>query len=157
MNEPYSTFDICKALEIPKERFREWMIRGFVQPSIYLAQRQGEKSLFSKQDVYTVALFKHLIEKCHLPREEAGRFIKSWLAKVEDKSPALYNILIFRLYDNEIAFVLYFSMHGMPVEDLRAYEAIRFRATEEVHDKPWDAILIVNFEKILKEVDLALS
>ena len=30
----YSTIDISKALNIPRERLRDWMVRGFIKPSL---------------------------------------------------------------------------------------------------------------------------
>jgi hypothetical protein len=38
MRDDFSTFDINKALEIPRERLRDWMVRGLDEPSV---QAQG--------------------------------------------------------------------------------------------------------------------
>jgi hypothetical protein len=61
MKNEFTTFDIMKALEIPRERLREWINRGFVKPH-QSADGQGTKAIFTRSDVYAVALFKRFIE-----------------------------------------------------------------------------------------------
>ena len=56
MIDTFSTLDIVKALRIPRERLRDWMNNGFVVPTI-LSQGQGTKAVFTRGDIYLVALF----------------------------------------------------------------------------------------------------
>ena len=70
----YTTFEICKKMGIRKERFREWIDRGYIKPSIQKASGRGTKNLFSKNDLYTIALFNYLIDR-GFSREEVSRRI----------------------------------------------------------------------------------
>jgi hypothetical protein len=60
---------------IKRERLKDWMERGFVEPSIQKAEGQGTKNLFSIFDLYTIMLFKTLI-KYGFSRQDAGFRIK---------------------------------------------------------------------------------
>lgn len=73
MRNEYSTLDIVKALEIPRERLRDWMNKGFIKPTIP-AEGQGTRAVFTRSDVYAVALFQNLIE-VGFKRSQASDFI----------------------------------------------------------------------------------
>jgi len=74
MKNDFSTFDISKALRIPRERLRDWMVRQFVEPSIQ-AEGAGTRAVFDRTDVYLVALFEDLLEG-GLSRSMAAIFTK---------------------------------------------------------------------------------
>ncbi|MBW1716551.1 MAG: hypothetical protein JRJ77_12135 [Deltaproteobacteria bacterium] len=158
MQEKYSTLDICKILDIPRERFREWQVRGFIEPSIQKAEGQGTKALFSRFDLYYIALFKHLIEKCRLPRENAAIFLRKFKEKTIDRHPATFRIFIFIQLDGEIKGVKSLGHLLYPIDSIHALEQIMYQVKEEIGLRPqWDTMTIVNFEKILKEVDSAIE
>ena len=69
----YSTLDITKALSIPRERLRDWMVRGFIIPSLPSTSK-GTIAIFTKDDVLCVALFQKLIDLGY-KRENAGEYI----------------------------------------------------------------------------------
>jgi len=71
MRDEFSTLDIVKALDIPRERLRDWMNKGFVKPTTP-AEGQGTKAIFTRGDVYCVALFQRLLE-VGFKREDASR------------------------------------------------------------------------------------
>ena len=98
LTEEFSTFDIVKALEIPRERLRDWMNRGFVIPT-QKAQGQGTKAIFSREDVYAVALFQNLIQR-GFKRKEASNIVNEWL---HFDALELFSYLVFR-YENIDAF-----------------------------------------------------
>jgi hypothetical protein len=62
MERDYTTFDIIRALNIPRERLRHWLEEGLVHPSIQKAKGVGDKALFSYQDVVAIALMANLID-----------------------------------------------------------------------------------------------
>lgn len=62
MRDDFSTLDICKALEIERERLRSWMKEDFIEPTIP-AEGAGTRASFTRRDVYMVAVFKALLEK----------------------------------------------------------------------------------------------
>jgi len=61
MKDNFSTFDIVKALDIPRERLRAWMKLSLIQPTI-AAGGKGKKAVFTRQDVYWLELFRQLVE-----------------------------------------------------------------------------------------------
>jgi hypothetical protein len=77
MENEFSTLDIVKALQIPRERLRDWMNRSFIEPSVP-ADGQGTKAVFTLHDVYGVALFRALIDN-GFNRETSSRFVKDFI------------------------------------------------------------------------------
>jgi DNA-binding transcriptional MerR regulator len=74
----FSTLDIVKLLDIPRERLRVWIDKGYIKPSLQTAEKQGEKHLFSVVDLYTIEIFKYLIERGY-NRERASEFTQEWV------------------------------------------------------------------------------
>jgi DNA-binding transcriptional MerR regulator len=70
MKDNFSTFDVLKIFKISRPRLREWMVRGFIKPTIP-ANGQGTKALFTKEDIYKIALFIRLI-KVGFKRKQAS-------------------------------------------------------------------------------------
>ena len=58
----YTTPELLKAVDIKRSRFQQWLDYGYVDPSVKNASSQGDRHLFSLKDIYTVAVFKSLIE-----------------------------------------------------------------------------------------------
>jgi hypothetical protein len=73
-SKTFTTSNITK-LGIKRERLKDWMERGFIEPSIQKAEGQGTKNLFSIFDLYTIMLFNTLIEY-GFSRQDAGFRIK---------------------------------------------------------------------------------
>lgn len=76
MMESYSTVDIERIINIQRPCFREWQIRGYVQPSIEQAKGRGTKNRYSRQDIYKIYLFKALIDS-GLSREKAAMIVRT--------------------------------------------------------------------------------
>ena len=83
MRQEFSTLNIVRALDIPMERLREWMVRGFIKPS-RPSEGQGKKAVFTRADVYMVALFRELLNK-GLSRKVAAAYIKVMPRMVDDQ------------------------------------------------------------------------
>lgn len=66
----FSTFDVLRILAIKRGRLVEWMRGGFVPSGIQVAWGERSKTVFGIFDLYTIALFKQLIE-LGICREEA--------------------------------------------------------------------------------------
>jgi hypothetical protein len=56
MDEFFSTFQAIKVLGIQYGRLREWVGRGYINPTVK-ADGQGTRSLFSRYDLYVLKLF----------------------------------------------------------------------------------------------------
>lgn len=55
-----STTMLCKRITIPRERLRDWMVRGFIAPTVK-SKKQGNASLFNVYAIMGVLLFDKLI------------------------------------------------------------------------------------------------
>lgn len=79
MKTEFTTFEIAKALGIPRGRLREWIEGGFIKPS-KSAEGQGTKSLFSKSDIYSLVLFGKFIDY-GIDRKVAGNLLAELIAE----------------------------------------------------------------------------
>jgi hypothetical protein len=207
MRDEFTTFDIVKALDIPRERLQDWINREFIKPSIP-AMGQGTKAIFTRDDVYSVALFKSFIEQGYnrlmagvncKKFTKYGRlkyykrfFFAIWKGKgsifkadveyindPEEMSPRMKKVYwrhqenVKRLeesYDEELRLDMYID-EDLLEEYAFKYGRHRYKEPQEViqsffkDGKPkslgdkgeWDHLVIVNFEKIRRNVDMALS
>jgi len=160
LKQEFSTFDIIKRLNIPRERLREWMKRGFIEPTTR-ASGIGTKAVFTLQDVYKVLLFKHLVEIGFM-RETAADFIKN-LDIVELLSG---DYIGFRVGKDKVPWsntnVVYFFMNkhqilqisdGMPA----GWYNIRNKVKKFASEHEYDDLIIVNYRKIRQRANAALS
>lgn len=60
MIDDYSTIDIQNILGLPRERFREWILKGFVCPSVP-SSGQGSRASFTRENIYMVEFLHRLI------------------------------------------------------------------------------------------------
>lgn len=163
----FSTLEICRSLKIPRERLREWMVRGFIRPSIREAKGTGTRAIFSRGDVYGVSLFKRLIEG-GLSRERAGEYVNVWLASYGNLTSvarmAAARYIIFRRYlkkDGKTVIDierLGISSHmDWKINLDRGATVYTNIGTTREPDHNWDDVLIINFAKIIEDTDSALS
>jgi hypothetical protein len=160
----FSTLEICRALHIPRERLREWIIRGYIKPSIKEASGSGTKSIFSRWDVYSIALFMELIESGY-SREVASKHIKTF--QDERKKDVLY-IEFRRFSENQSivdwkkgkkhSAVFIFSENNPEALDLSIGAPAGWRdSLMSSGYSEWDQVLLVNYKKIREYVDKALE
>jgi hypothetical protein len=74
MKKGFSTKELTQVTQITRARLQEWYARGWVTPSLYEANQPGKHHVWSRADVYSVALFKQLTES-GLARKVIGEFI----------------------------------------------------------------------------------
>lgn len=70
----YSTFDIVALFLLTRARLQEWIARGFIVPSVEKSVSRGTRNIFSRNDLYLIAVFIHLLEH-GMHRELAAKFI----------------------------------------------------------------------------------
>lgn len=153
----YSTLDIVKALNIPRERLRDWMIRGFIKPSLP-STGKGTIAVFTKADVFGVALFGKLLEK-GFKREMAAEYIEMVL------SQNIYKALNFILFKSLIRD----GKRVVEIEEQIGKSSLKVEIDEKGNAKvisgpfenpiaeEWEDIHILNVGNLFKEVDAALS
>jgi len=152
----YSTLDIVKALNIPRERLRDWMIRGFIKPSLP-STGKGTIAVFTKADVFGVALFGKLLEK-GFKREMAAEYIEMVL------SQNIYKALNFILFKS----VIRNGKRVVEIEEQIGKSSLKVEIDEKGNAKvisgpfenpiaeEWEDIHILNVGNLFKEVDTAL-
>ena len=159
-----STLDIVKILEIPRERLRSWMKEGFVQPTVP-AEGQGTKAVFSRHDVYAVALFRDLLG-AGFRREIAASHMGEF-SKVFHKS---YELVLYR----QTVLPGGCMMHCAPIiitgNNNFAVMSGEVSFTSDVHESreiteamksvndisQWDNFFAVNMRKLKSRVDTQL-
>jgi hypothetical protein len=87
MRNEFSTFDIVKALGIPRERLKDWMNNGFVKPTVP-AEGQGTKAIFTRVDLYLTELFRDLLNK-GFKRDRAADFTRKISERLKWKKEGL--------------------------------------------------------------------
>jgi hypothetical protein len=146
----FSLKEVTDGLKIPRERFKEWVLRGFVTASIQ--QKQGARTFnsYTEKDIYAIALFKHLVEHARLPRE----FSRWMVEKAREHS-----------WEN-IEFVT--ITHDPPHSDVGFYRAYDYaedgeepvpgttRIRLEIPNS-YDTLYIINLKKIMDQVKAAFS
>jgi hypothetical protein len=73
-NNEFTTFDFDKKLGIQRNLLAQWIMRGYIAPSVTRAKGLGTRNLFSRNDAYRIVLFKKLVET-GIRREEAKHYI----------------------------------------------------------------------------------
>ena len=179
MREKFSTLDIVKALGIPRERLRDWMNNGFIIPTIS-SRGQGTKAVFTRNDVYLVALFTDFLRK-GFKRYNASHLVgRAGLILKNEPSKSLVYLIIFFMKNHDPSVMvkpIYDPLtrwdridlrwngrissqqivgnrnNAQKENDLTAKETRQMTSTTQV----WENIHIVNFKTLKKGVDLQLS
>ena len=184
VREEYSTFDIKRKLGIKIDRLKDWMNRGFIEPSIQKASGQGTKNLFNRFDLYMIKLLEYLINR-GFSRKESARIVRElvkgtgYLIHPEWSSDKKKEIK--ELYDKELkrarsANYLQISRLNQPsfspaddectrlktINDERGVAVIDlvdslYGFNNKEYILNWDDILIINFKKIRDQVDAAIA
>ncbi len=156
MNEHrFTTFQVSKGLGIKYGRLREWIDRGYVEPSIQKAAGAGTRSIFSLFDVYLVKLFDFLIDR-GFSREDAATRIKAlaedfrgeFTLAPHDTQEFRVNFIALGREKDSIMVIHRWTLgeKGSAVKDIE--EPLSSLLTEESDDQ-----YIVNFKKIRDDVD----
>jgi hypothetical protein len=164
MRDEFSTLDIIKLLDIPRERLRSWMKEGFVQPTVP-ARGQGTRAIFSLHDLYGVSLFNDLLG-AGFRREAAASHLRQY-SRVFHKN---YELVLYR----QVALSGGCMMHCTPVIvtgsntfAVMSGEASFTGKVLETDEKAaaiksmndinrWDIFFVVNIKKLKQKVDTQL-
>jgi hypothetical protein len=150
MRQEFSTLDIVKALDIPRERLREWMNRGFIEPS-QPAEGQGTKAVFSRDAVYRVALFRELLNK-GFTRKKAAAFLRinPLLQVVDQPTYLVFSFGDFGFSDSAVG-----VRRITDDDELAAY--FKTREYLQTSSAELSGLLIFNYYGLRSKVDRALE
>lgn len=151
MKKSFTSFEIGKALNIKRECLRDWITRKFVTAEVPAAGH-GTKAIFSQNDVYGVALFRFLIDHHGFSRTVAADYVKDFVKKESNEYK-----------DYKTKYIMFLDNHTAIQWGRGDYKINLETGCPEVMGQPiglphkWDAITVVNFEKLRNEVDKALE
>jgi excisionase family DNA binding protein len=173
----YSTTEVCEALGIKYGRFREWIDRGYITAT-RRAEGSGDRTLFSRRDVYLVALFNYLIVVEQFEREVAGAWVqgvKNYLnaARTWDQVSENAFLILNRKRENldgqkfkSVLALMAESRQNSKAQvsvvsesmmrDRSIYDVLSYKGFYERWDD-FESLTIVNFRKIRELVDSKLG
>jgi hypothetical protein len=153
----YSTIDISKALNIPRERLRDWMVRGFIKPSLPSTSK-GTIAIFIRTDVVCVALFMKLITK-GFKRDAAAEYVELLIEKPGLTNSINFIILKSVVRNSDLEVASFFSYGTNPLNlHIDKDRNVNTSFTDRIIEADeWDDIQIINVVNIIKEVDAALA
>lgn len=159
MREKFSTFDIIKALDIQRERLRQWLKYGLIRPSIQKAGGQGTRALFSYRDALVIALFRDLIE-LGFDRLNAISHAHTLVSRLNDIPT--YTIIQYNVRRGAKPVN---TKTGKPDKTKKTIVSSMILPQPEKinladynnHSAEWDYFMVLNLGKFKKEIDIALS
>jgi hypothetical protein len=135
----FTTFDIREKLGLKIDRLKDWMQRGYIEPSIQRADGIGTKNIFSLFDLYLIKLFHHLVSERGFSRENAGTVIRD------------INKEKIKIQSRPLIFI------GIPGMGKKAFGFNDLSRVEHITDMKDIDILIVNFSVIQEIVNDAIE
>ncbi len=164
MRDEFSTLDIVAALKIPRERLREWMNREFVKPS-QAASGLGTKAIFSRNDVYAVALFEKLLEIGY-KREDAAKELDLFYRHFTDGTKAILLLRGIKKQDKVIRqAVTFLPEHKVFSVDLDTGKSPGAEKDPnktkmfgwDLIDCEWDVMTLINLRRLREKTDARLG
>ena len=170
--ESFSIKQVVEILDLPRERFKEWVYRGFVSPSVQKASGPGTANLYNRIDLYSIELLNRLVKR-GFNREVAANYTKqvvAWLTPIQpEKTPEKKVIIAFinrpagfdKIYDKKgkeqrfsdfriiTGKALNYSFSDLLVTLKDALPPSRYDTSEI----DFDDIVLVNFSRIRDYVD----
>jgi hypothetical protein len=171
----YSEVDIAKRLGIPKERLPDSISRCFVFGCNLDAAGQRKGAIFSRVEVYGIALSEYLVKERLFPLEKAEKFTRLWLQTIDGVASTTRNSLIEQQKKSDFCNVLIFmnistgegkELSCEPVgifgrkeaeEGYHFFKALGKILKNKLKDRPWSDLYIVNIGRIKRQVDAQLS
>ena len=133
-----------------------WVRSGYIKPSIMETQGSHFIGLYDLLDIHSVGLFKYLIEKTRLSRDDASEYTKKWLqfARKTQRHVVYENdYLVFTKIRNEVTVI---PLSGNPknlcnkeMPNLSCFIDI----SPQIKEIDLDRAIIVNFKEIKDYID----
>jgi hypothetical protein len=183
--DEFTTFDIIKALGIPRERLQDWINRDFIKPTIP-AEGRGTKAIFTRSDVYKIMLFQKLIgmgfnrinastiswySPSFIPKKHTSTgylrmvikyFVEEGEPAVEVERPFVDEGIGLSLKTGQFVSI---GVDGSDPEPMfvdldgqRDLEQERIWKEESKRiAEEWESVIVINLDRIVQKVDMALS
>ena len=147
-----------KALNIPRERLKDWMTQGFIMPSLP-ATGIGTIAIFTRIDVYAVALFKKLLGR-GFKRKVAAQYISLFASQKAAAESLNYILFWSSTHDQDrrmnANFIYGKSTLKFEIDKLGYFKS-SYESLEQGTIEAWGDIHIINVMNLRKEVDTLLA
>ncbi|WP_435549734.1 hypothetical protein [Desulfobacterium sp. N47] len=151
----FSTIDVSKALNIPRERLRDWMVRDFIKSSLPSTSK-GTIAIFTRDDVKLVMLFLKLLES-GFKRDIASKHIEMLYNSKAIKAVS-YIIIRHTIKDNEPEIEIASIVMGDKLSlQINSKEEIYCNKFPLIKNGEWEGIYIINMINLDRELVKALS
>jgi len=154
MKTEFSRSGVSEILGINQERFREWVSKGYIKPSIQSSSGSGTRNLFSRIDLYRIGLFRLLLAS-GFSRTQASVHVNG----IGESQ--------FQLDLPDLP--LYYTFHRDLLVDVSGHDFMFSNAYTFGHEAPTalfglapggdesDDTLVVNIRKMMREIDSAIG
>ena len=167
--------DVTKITGVKRLRLHQWIEQGFLRPSIQEASGHGTRNIYSRADLYKIALFKKLVES-GLQRKRVAEIINTkfsvgdqenslgaWLKKekrdfwfVVGRKESELSVFVHQLAPTPKTYGL-----GEKVEEYKSRGKAPSKTVYETV-KNWfedggDDVFIINLSKVMKDIDQKIS
>lgn len=169
MQYKFSSFEVGKILDIPRERIRAWMKDGFISPT-FPSPGQGSRAIFTLDRLYCVALFQSLLNRGFNRKTAASIADEFWGSHewhskdykntyYEDTITTEYIIICFNSDDTgEIPYIYTAqpsSSENPPLLNLLTLDVTGVASWTRTGktDGKWKHVHIINFGEMVREVN----
>lgn len=158
MKKGYTTFQVTKALDpkMPRERLRELIDRGFIDPSFQEPGPRGDKAMFTREAVYGIQLFWRL-QRTGFDRKGSSKFVKDMLARGEITT---VDYIMLKRVEDQIVWRLFSSglnpnTLGFDWEtgDTAIVPTVERLYGKDSTSEDWEDITFMNLKELRKTVD----
>ena len=145
----FSTGDVVKITGVSRSKLQQWIESGFLEPSAQKASNQETsdhetRTLWNTTDLYTIAIFKKIVES-GLTRGKVSEFLSKGIL-AEYKVEETYFVLWIREGDRMERAALLTNTGKVNL----------VHVAESLNMPDFDDAYIMNFHKLKKEVDDAI-
>jgi DNA-binding transcriptional MerR regulator len=74
LDSQFQAMDVTRICGVKRNRLQAWMEQGWITPSIQKATGHGTRNIFSIEDLYSISLFKQMVES-GISRAAVAEFI----------------------------------------------------------------------------------
>ncbi len=145
--------DIQAINGVKRNRLQAWLERGFLAPSIQVAEGHGSRNIWSLEDLYKISIFKKVTES-GMSREIAAGFLSKGLAG-KDLSPkelrGLKLLVYFRKDENIGVHAVIDPENSSEKDWMPNFDMVT--ALRDAGFKSFDDMYVINFVQIRNEVD----
>ncbi len=106
--------DIERITGVKRNRLQQWLERGFIAPSIQMASGHGTRNIWSRNDLYTIALFKKITES-GLSRKVVSDFLSAGIIGGDTEAVNSTYCLVYMREGEKVEAepILYFTTTGV--------------------------------------------